>query len=176
MHCNSLYDATPLAGGGVTTSQSSQSLLTNSQFKVWWTRWNKIVQYNLTQWDGLWENRSKCTHVFWCSKKTLHNSNEQCFCCTSCADTKLAPDTNLSKIRTLRLAIRYIKFLMEILEERDQETISNSFETNICETLHLPRHHLHNIWSFLYFDRKRIQNQSRQKTEQDGPSISGKAN
>ena len=88
----------------------------------------------------------------------------------------LPPDTNLSKIRTLRLAIRYIKFLMEILEERDQETISNSFETNICETLHLPRHHLHNIWSFLYFDRKRIQNQSRQKTEQDGPSISGKAN
>ena len=74
----------------------------------------------------------------------------------------LPPDTNLSKIRTLRLAIRYIKFLMEILEERDQETISNSFEpdlpgeentessvslitghlsiTNICETLHLPRH------------------------------------
>ena len=88
----------------------------------------------------------------------------------------LPPDTNLSKIRTLRLAMRYLKFLMEILEERDQETISNSFETNICETLHLPRHHLHNIWSFLYFDRKRIQNQSRQKTEQDGPSISGKAN
>ena len=112
----------------------------------------------------------------------------------------LPPDTNLSKIRTLRLAIRYIKFLMEILEERDEETISNSFQpdlpgeentessvsliighlliTNICETLHLPRH-LHNIWSFLYFDRKRIQNQSRgQKTEQvpDGPSISGKAN
>ena len=110
----------------------------------------------------------------------------------------LPPDTNLSKIRTLRLAIRYIKFLIEILEERDQETISKSFETdlpgeentessvslitchllitNICETLHLLRHHLHNIWSFLYFDRKRIQNQSRQKTEQDGPSISGKAN
>ena len=110
----------------------------------------------------------------------------------------LPPDTNLSKIRTLRLATRYNKFLMEILEERDQETISNSVETdlpreentensvslitchllttNICETLHLPHHHLHNIWSFLYFDRKRIQNQSRQKTEQDGPSISGKAN
>ena len=90
----------------------------------------------------------------------------------------LPPNTNLSKIGTLRLAIRYIKFLTEILEERDQETISNSFETNIkfCETLHLLCHHLHNIWSFLYFDRKQIQNQSRQKTEQDGPSISGKAN
>ena len=43
----------------------------------------------------------------------------------------LPPDTNLSKIRTLRLAIRYIKFLMEILEERDQETISNSFEPDL---------------------------------------------
>ena len=54
----------------------------------------------------------------------LHGSNEQCFCCTSCADTKLAS-------RTLRLAIRYIKFLMEILEERDQETISNSFQPDL---------------------------------------------
>ena len=34
----------------------------------------------------------------------------------------LPPDTNLSKIRTLRLATQYIKFLIEILEENDQET------------------------------------------------------
>ena len=45
----------------------------------------------------------------------------------------LPPDTNLSKIRTFRLAIRYIKFLMEILEERDQEMISNSFEPDLPE-------------------------------------------
>lgn len=75
----------------------------------------------------------------------------------------LPRDTNLSKIRTLRLATRYIKFLMESLEGSDQETSPRNFDpdlpgegnsenivslitaghrliTNICETLRLPRH------------------------------------
>ena len=58
---------------------------------------------------------------------TMHNA----FATLRAQIPNLPPDTNLSKIRTLRLAIRYIKFLMEILEERDQETISNSFETDL---------------------------------------------
>ena len=36
----------------------------------------------------------------------------------------LPPDSQLSKIRTLRLATQYIKFLMEILKENDRQETS----------------------------------------------------
>ena len=41
-------------GRGITTSQSNRCLLTDYQFKVWWTWWNKIVQFNLAKWEGSW--------------------------------------------------------------------------------------------------------------------------
>lgn len=83
------------------------------------------------------------------------------------------PDTKLSKIRTLRLATRYIEFLMKSLEESDQERSPHNFDLvfpgegnsenivslirasgrlimNIRETLRLP-HHLLPLQCLVFF-------------------------
>ena len=43
------------------------------------------------------------------------------------------PDTKLSKIKTLRLAIIYIKFLMEILEESNEGKTSRSHRNFVAD-------------------------------------------
>ena len=43
------------------------------------------------------------------------------------------PDTKLSKIKTLRLAISYIKFLMEILEESNEGKTSRSHRNFVAD-------------------------------------------
>ena len=93
-----------------------------------------------------------------------------------CAHIRNLPqDSQLSKIRTLRLATQYIKFLMEILKENDrQETSTHKnnpdlpgdgntesivsliagycLTVNIGETLRLLRQQLPSYYLFFFYD------------------------
>ncbi|CAF1262644.1 unnamed protein product [Rotaria magnacalcarata] len=44
------------------------------------------------------------------------------------------PDTKLSKIKTLKLAAKYIEFLMDILSKDDSTTMPNTFKAEIVKT------------------------------------------
>lgn len=111
------------------------------------------------------------------------------------------PDMNLLKMRTLRLATCYIRFLMKSLEKSDQERSPHNFDLvfpgegnsgnivsvirasrrlimNICETLRLP-HHLIPLQCLVFFFRQPADSEPKPRKQRkvpDRPSISGKAN
>ena len=46
----------------------------------------------------------------------------------------IRPDAKLSKIKTLKLATRYIEYLMDILSKDDPTAVPNGFKTEIVPT------------------------------------------